>query len=317
MPTSNTSSYEAETLSELYRRVCLLMSQLDGDAEVILVNDGSRDSSYPQMISIHQKDPRFKIVHFSRNFGHQIAISAGMDLADGKAVIIMDADLQDPPEVVLEMAARWRDGFDIVYAVRAERQGETWFKKWTAAVFYRLLRKLTQIDIPADVGDFRLVDRKALEAFKALSEHNRYVRGMFSWIGFKQIGVTYQRSARFAGSTKYPFKKMLKLAFDGIFSFSHIPLQFILKLGVAMMALSLLGCLAFVWLVLNHSDNSGLIGLICLIALIGGIQLTAMGIIGEYVSRIYEEAKKRPLYIVKALHGFEADKISTTSLYGS
>ncbi|HBE77369.1 MAG TPA: glycosyltransferase [Firmicutes bacterium] len=300
---------EEETLSELYKQVSSLIEKLDGEAEVILVDDGSKDRSYSLMIDIHNIDPRFKIIRFSKNFGHQIAITAGMDFAGGKAIIIMDADLQDPPEVVLEMAACWREGYDIVYAQRAERQGETFFKKLTAAIFYRLLHKLTQIDIPVDVGDFRLVDYKALEAFKVLREHNRYVRGMFSWIGFKQIGITYQRSARFAGRTKYPFKKMLKLALDGIFSFSNIPLQLVLKLGMTIIVVSLLGFIILAILALDRRVISGLIWLYFFIALTCGLQLFGMGLIGEYVGRIYEEAKNRPLYIIKTLHGLETDKI--------
>ena len=293
---------EEDTLIELYNRLIGLMSQLDNETEVILIDDGSNDRSYALMLSIHTKDPRFKIVHFSRNFGHQIAITAGMNYATGNAVIIMDADLQDPPEVVLEMVSRWREGYDIVYAVREERLGESWFKKITATLFYRLMQQITQIEIPVDAGDFRLVGRKALEAYQSLSEHNRYVRGLFSWIGFKQIGITYQRSARFAGKTKYSFKKMFKLAVDGMISFSDAPLNFLIKLGITMTILSLLG--SFSGLLLNKQFNSfAWIGL--LIVFVGGLQLVGMGFIGVYLSRIYDETRKRPLYIIEALHGLE------------
>ncbi|MEW5705270.1 MAG: glycosyltransferase family 2 protein [Actinomycetota bacterium] len=296
---------EEETLAELHKQISELINQLDGNTEVILVDDGSRDHSYPMMLDIHQQDPRFKIVHFARNFGHQIAISAGMDLASGQAVIIMDADLQDPPGVVLDLIAKWKEGYEIVYGVRESRQGETYFKKATASLFYRLLRRLTDVDIPVDVGDFRLVDRKALDAFKALREHNRYVRGMFSWIGFKQTGVRYVRSERFAGQTKYPLRKMLKFAIDGIVSFSNAPLRLALNLGFLFSGLSILVGIVSVFLkIFGVNLIPGWTSLIVGISFLGGIQLIVMGMLGEYIGRIYEEVKDRPLYVIRNVHGF-------------
>jgi polyisoprenyl-phosphate glycosyltransferase len=209
----------------------LLLEQLDGEAEVILVDDGSREDSLAHMIEASARDPRFKVLQLSRNFGQQAAITAGLDFASGNAVVVMDADLQDPPEVVLELARRWREGFDVVYAVRSRRAGENRFKLATAAGFYRLLRRLSDVDIPADVGDFRLVDRKALEAYKTIREEDRFVRGMLSWVGFRQTGVLYERDERYAGKTKYPLRRMLHFAIDGIVSFSNAPLRLALALG--------------------------------------------------------------------------------------
>lgn len=298
---------EEETLPELQARMCSLMERLDGPAEVIWVDDGSRDGSYPLMVAIHGRDERFKVAKLSRNFGHQTAITAGMDLARGEAVIIMDADLQDPPEVVLEMAAKWREGYEVVYAIREDRAGEGWFKKASASFFYRFLQKLTSIQIPADVGDFRLVDRKALEAFKCLRENNRYVRGMFSWLGFRQTGIYYRRAARFAGDTKYPLRKMLRLAINGIVSFSNVPLRLALNLGFLVSALSLLaGIFVIASKIRGESTATGWASLMVGIAFLSGVQLIVLGVIGEYIGRIHEEVKGRPLYIVSRLHGLEA-----------
>jgi dolichol-phosphate mannosyltransferase len=297
---------EEETLSELARRLTLLLDALDGPAEVVLVDDGSSDRSYDLMVAARETDPRFKVLRLSRNFGHQIAITAGMDVAAGNAVIVMDADLQDPPEVVLEMAARWREGFDVIYGVREERPGETRFKKATASAFYRLLRRISNIDVPLDVGDFRLVDRRALEAFKSMRETNRYVRGMFSWIGFRQVGVTFQRDERFAGDTKYPLTKMLKFATDGVVSFSAAPLRLALNLGFAVSALSFaLGVLAVILKLAGFYSIPGLASIAVFVAFLGGIQLLVLGLMGEYVARIHDEVKDRPLYLVRDTHGLQ------------
>jgi len=296
---------EEETLPELHKRMSALLDRLDGSAEVILVDDGSRDRSYALMLDIHTHDPRFKVVHFSRNFGHQVAISAGMDLSSGAAVIIMDADLQDPPEVVLQMAARWREGYDVVYAIRERREDETWFKKITARLFYRTLKRLTEVDIPLDVGDFRLVDRRALEAFKAMRERGRYVRGMFGWIGFRQTGVSYVRPGRFAGETKYPFKKMIRLALDGIVSFSNVPLRLVLQLGFIVSVVSFCaGLFAIVVKLSGAYAVPGWASTVVVVAFTSGVQLTVLGVMGEYVGRIYDEVKRRPLYLVRDFHGF-------------
>jgi glycosyltransferase involved in cell wall biosynthesis len=295
---------EEETLPELVRRLQDLLDRLDGPAEVILVDDGSRDRSYQLMLAAREGDDRFKILRLSRNFGHQIAITAGMDVAAGQAVVIMDADLQDPPEVVVEMAARWREGYDVVYAVREERSGETWFKRVTAAAFYRLFHRMTDVSVPIDVGDFRLVDRRALEAFKSMRESNRYVRGMFGWVGFRQTGVQYPRAERFAGETKYPLTKMLKFATDGIVSFSSEPLRIALKLGFAVSLLSfILGASFLISKLIGLYSVPGLASVAVYVSFIGGIQLLILGVIGEYIARIHDEVKARPLYLVSEAHG--------------
>jgi polyisoprenyl-phosphate glycosyltransferase len=297
---------EEQTLSELVRRLQLLLDALDGPAEVVLVDDGSSDGSHDLMVAARETDSRFKVLRLSRNFGHQIAITAGMDVAAGNAVIVMDADLQDPPEVVLKMAARWREGFDVIYGVREGRPGETRFKKTTASAFYRLLRRISNIDVPLDVGDFRLVDRRALEAFKAMRETNRYVRGMFSWIGFRQVGVSFQREERFAGDTKYPLTKMLKFAADGVVSFSAAPLRLALNLGFAVSALSFLfGLVALVSKLAGFYSIPGLASIAVFVAFLGGMQLLVLGLMGEYIARIHDEVKDRPLYIVRDTHGFQ------------
>lgn len=299
---------EEETLPELHKRMCVLLDQLDGPAEVILVDDGSRDRSYPLMVGINAIDPRFKVVHFARNFGQQIALSAGMDLAAGQAVVLMDADLQDPPEVVLQMVAKWREGYDLVYAQRERRENETWFKKKTSQLFYRTLRYMTEVDVPLDTGDFRLVDRRALDAFRSMRERGRYVRGMFGWIGFKQTGVTYVRPGRFAGDTKYPLVKLIQLALDGIISFSNLPLRLVMQIGFLVSIVSF--CAGITAIVIKLSGAyavSGWASLVVFVSFIGGVQLTVMGVMGEYVGRIYEEVKHRPLYLVRELHGFDPE----------
>jgi dolichol-phosphate mannosyltransferase len=254
------------------------------------------------METIRKEDSRFKTIHFSRNFGHQVAITAGMDFASGQAVVVMDADLQDPPEVVLEMVDKWKEGFHVVYAVRRKRSGETWFKRVTAAAFYRMLNHMTEIEIPADVGDFRLIDRAALE------ESARYVRGMFSWVGFKQVGITYDRPERFAGETKYPLRKMLRFAMDGVLGFSNFPLRLVMSFG-AWVAIAAL--LAGTWAITAHLTGrytvSGWTSVIVLISFIGGVQLLVLGIIGQYIGRIHEESKARPLYFVQRVEGFAAE----------
>ncbi len=294
---------EEQTLPELRRRMSAILDQLDGPAEVIMVDDGSRDRSYALMQDIQQTDSRYKTIQFSRNFGHQLAITAGMDFAVGRAIIIMDADLQDPPEVALEMAARWREGYEVVYAVREEREGETWFKRKTAEVFYRIQRRMANIDIPVNVGDFRLVDRRALDAFLSLRENNRYVRGMFSWIGFKQTGVTFVRSSRYAGTPQYTFVKSLKLAIDALISFSYAPLRLALMLGLFVSLLSVIYGLFAVCYRVFGGAVPGWASLAALISFLGGLQLMVLGVVAEYLGRIYDEVKDRPLYIVRETGG--------------
>jgi polyisoprenyl-phosphate glycosyltransferase len=302
---------EQEALPELYERLRWLLERLDGDAEVILVDDGSRDDSYRLMLDLSRGDPRFKLLQLSRNFGHQVAITAGLDFAAGRAVIVMDADLQDPPETVLAMAERWREGFDVVYGVRRERRGETRFKRITAALFYRLLQRVADVEIPADAGDFRLLDRKALDAYLSMREHDRYVRGMVSWVGFNQIGVAYNRDERRTGRTKYPFRKMLKFATDGIVSFSNAPLRLALGLGfVVSLSSFVYGFVAILLKVTGAFTVPGWTSIIFVTSFLGGVQLMVLGVIGEYVGRTYIEAKGRPLYIVNRSAGL-ADRLTS------
>jgi polyisoprenyl-phosphate glycosyltransferase len=305
---------ECETLDELYGRLEPVMAALDGPSEVVLVDDGSTDGSYDVMRKLHERDPRVKALRLSRNFGHQTALSAGLDHAQGRAVIIMDGDLQDPPEVALRLAERWREGYDVVYAVRDHRAGESRRKVATARWFYRLLRRLSEVDIPADVGDFRLVDRRAVEAVKRMPEHRRYLRGMFAWVGYSQTGVPYERVARPRGETKFTMRKMLAFAADGIVSFSAVPLRLALNVGFLVSAATfVLGFLAIVLKLTDVYAAPGWASIVVAIAFLGGMQLTVLGVIGEYIARIHEEVKQRPLYLLRDQVGIPADDLSGTS----
>lgn len=297
---------EVETLPALFERLQVVLDRLDGEAEVILVDDGSRDAGLVLLEEMHRRDRRFKVLQLSRNFGHQAAITAGLDVARGRAVAVMDADLQDPPEVLLELAQRWREGYEVVYAVRTRRSGENRFKRFTASAFYRILRKLTAVEIPADVGDFRLVDRKALSAYRAMRENNRFVRGMFGWIGFKQTGVEYERDERFAGATKFTLAKMVDFAVDGIVSFSNAPLRLVLTFGFIVSIVSFAGAVAALILKLAGAFViPGWASLVFVTGFLGGVQLVVLGVVGEYVGRVYEETKSRPLYIVSNAIGLD------------
>jgi dolichol-phosphate mannosyltransferase len=297
---------EEEVLPRLVGRIKLLLRRLDGEAEVIFVDDGSRDGSVGYLQEMVATQPGFRLVELSRNFGHQIAITAGMEAARGDAVIVMDADLQDPPEVVLDLVAKWKEGFEIVYARRISRQGETWFKRFTARLFYRLLERMTTVDIPRDVGDFRLVGRKALETFKHMPEHDRFVRGMFGWMGFKQAAVPFERPARTAGQTKYPFWKMVHLAAHGVVSFSEKPLHMALWAGLAISAFAmLLGVYATLAWIFETGVAAGWTSIVVIVSLLSGINLFMMGVVGLYVGSIHAEVKRRPLYVVERVIGFE------------
>jgi polyisoprenyl-phosphate glycosyltransferase len=298
---------EQESITELVGRLREIMDELDGPAEAVLVDDGSTDSSYRLMLDAHETDPRFKVIQLSRNFGHQLAITAGMDNASGQAVVVMDADLQDPPHVILEMAAKWQEGYEVVYAVRQRRLGETRFKTATAATFYSVLRRLANIEQTVDVGDFRLVDRKALDAFLRMREHNRYVRGMFSWIGFRQAAVPYDREPRRAGSSKYPLHKMIKFATDAFVGFSTAPLRFALVGGfvIAMLAIGY-GVVAIALKLAGLPYVPGYASLLVTIAFLSGVQLMVTGMVGQYVARVYDETRGRPLYLVREARGFDS-----------
>ena len=297
---------EEAVLPLLVRRVTSLLDTLDASAEAIFVDDGSRDTSVIFLRGMAAGEPRFKLIELSRNFGHQIAITAGMDAAAGDAVIVMDADLQDPPEVVLDLIAKWKEGYEIVYARRIKREGETLLKRLTASLFYRVLEQMTSVTIPRDVGDFRLVGRKALETFKRMPERDRFVRGMFGWMGFRQAEVPFERPVRAAGETKYPFWKMVRLAVHGIVSFSDKPLRLALWAGIAVSgAAALLGCYAlFSWLFVSGTVH-GWTSTVVIISFLSGINLFMTGVIGLYVGGIHAEVKRRPLYVVDRLTGFE------------
>lgn len=302
---------EEEVLSETYRRLKTVMDQTGKPYEVIMINDGSVDKTPEMAADICEKDPSFKLLNFSRNFGHQTAITAGMDHASGKAIIVIDADLQDPPEIIMEMIEKWKQGFDVVYGKRISRKGETWFKRITARAFYRTLNRLTDVKIPTDVGDFRLIDRKVRDALLRVPEHNRYVRGLISWLGFKQTEVEFVREARFAGETKYPLRKMVKLAVDGITSFSYKPLKFSVGTGIFLSVFSLIFALVVFILRLNNIVymEPGWASLMVVVLFFFGFVLIMLGIIGEYLGRIFEEVKKRPLYIISEKIGdFEETK---------
>jgi glycosyltransferase involved in cell wall biosynthesis len=299
---------EEAVLPILLRRLDTLMDGLDGPAEMIFVDDASTDCSSIILQARARDDPRYRYIGLSRNFGHQIAITAGMDAAAGQAVIVMDADLQDPPEVIGEMIARWRDGYEVVYGKRLSREGESRFKRWTASLFYRFLARLSSVDIPRDVGDFRLIDRKVLDAFRAMPERDRFVRGMFAWLGFRQTEVAFHRLPRLAGATKYPFWRMLRLAVNGALGFSEAPLRLAIWCGLAVSVLAMLYGLYVMGLWLADSPLvAGWSSTIVVISFLCGVNMLMTGIMGLYVGRIHAEVKRRPLYIVSQKVGFGLD----------
>jgi polyisoprenyl-phosphate glycosyltransferase len=311
---------EEEVFPSLAERLAAALESLDETWEVILVDDGSTDATYGLAVELHGRDPRFKVVRLSRGFGHQVALSAGLDLARGDAVITMDGDLQHPPEVIPELVAAWRGGNEIVHAVMTARPGESRFKDWTARLFYRTLARLADIDVRAGAGDFRLVDRRALDAVRAMRESNRYLRGMFSWVGFRQAGVPYVHPARTLGRTKYTPFKMFRLATDAVIGFSSRPLRLGLNLGFLVSLTSLVfGICAVVGNLLGDFVVPGWTSLVVLVGLVGGIQLIVLGIIGEYIGHIFDEVKRRPLYIVSRTHGIspaDLDLGRVEALYG-
>ncbi len=291
---------EIENLPELYRRVKEVMDSSGETWELVLVDDGSTDGSTEKIRELAQVDKTVRPVIFARNFGHQVAITAGWDYSRGDAIIIIDADLQDPPETMLELAKKWKEGYEVVYAVRAEREGESWFKKFTAAMFYRLIYSITDVKIPVDTGDFRLMDRKVVNVLKQMNERHRFPRGMSAWVGFRQIGVTYKRAARVAGVTKYPFSKMLKLALNAITGFSYFPLQVATYFGFFSAGVSIFAIPLVIYMRMTGSGAFfGQATTLIAVLFLGGVQLISLGILGEYIGRLYDEAKGRPLYIVR------------------
>ncbi len=300
---------EEEVIEETYQRLCSITPKLGLNTEFIFIDDGSQDETLNMLSCIASQCENVKILSFSRNFGHQLAITAGMDYAKGDAIVIIDADLQDPVEVIIEMVTQWRQGFNVVYGKRIERQRETLFKKVSAKAFYSLLHKLADEDIPTDVGDFRLIDRKVCNALKQMPERSRYVRGLVAWLGFKTTYVEYIREPRFAGETKYSFAKMFKLALDGIVSFSYKPLRIASISGVLVSIISFF-YLAYVLYQGMFTNNtvSGWASTMVALLFLSGIILTVLGIIGEYLARIYEEVKARPIYVIDKIIGFEAEE---------
>lgn len=295
---------EENVLNEFYRRLTSTMNKLEENYEIIFVNDGSIDNSLNIMKKFHSYDKRVKIIDFSRNFGHQIAITAGIDYASGEAIVTIDADLQDPPKVIPKLIKKWKEDYDVVYGVRKKREGESFFKKVTASIFYKLLNSIADINIPLDAGDFRLIDRKVADNLKKTREKNRYIRGLTSWIGFKQIGVLYDREKRFAGYTKYPLSKMIKFGLDAIFSFTNLPLKIAAYFGFLVAGVSFLYLIyALILKIFMNITIQGWASLIVAVLFLGGVQLMCIGIIGEYIGRIGEEVKKRPLYIIKGVIG--------------
>jgi glycosyltransferase involved in cell wall biosynthesis len=296
---------EESIINELYNRLSTPIKNLGQHYEIIFVDDGSRDRSMDIITSFSQTDPHVKCISLSRNFGHQVAISAGIFYSSGKAVVVMDGDLQDPPEVIPLLAEKWKEGFDVVYAIRRKRK-ENIFKKVLYSAFYRILARLSYLDIPHDTGDFSIMDRKIVDLLNSMPEKNRFVRGIRTWIGFNQTGIEYEREARFAGHPKYSFKKLIALALDGIFSFSYRPLKFTIHFGFIMSMLSFLGGLFyfFYWF-LKGGTPKGFTTLAILILFLSGIQFILIGIVGEYIGRIHEEVKRRPMFVIKELIGLE------------
>ncbi|PJH74551.1 MAG: glycosyltransferase [Anaerolineae bacterium CG_4_9_14_0_8_um_filter_58_9] len=291
---------ELENIPELYRRLRATLDSVGETWELVLVDDGSTDGSTERIRELAAKDKRVRPVIFARNFGHQVAITAGWDYARGDAVVIMDADLQDPPEVIPDLIARWREGYEVVYAVRAEREGESWFKKATASLFYRLIYRITDVKIPLDSGDFRLLDRKVVEVLKTMRERHRFPRGMAAWVGFRQIGVAYKRAVRYSGETKYPFKKMFRLALNAITGFSYFPLQLATYFGFLSAGISIVAIPVVIVMRLTGSQAFlGQASTLIAVLFLGGVQLISLGVLGEYIGRLYDEAKGRPLYIVR------------------
>ena len=293
--------YEEQVAEECYKRVTGVLKNIkEYDYEILFVNDGSKDRTLEILEKIAKENDKVKIISFSRNFGHQAAVTAGLKYVTGDAVVIMDADLQDPPELIPDMLKHWEEGYEVIYGKRKTRDGESAFKLFTAKAFYTTLNKLSDVEIPKDTGDFRLVDRKVVDVINSLPEHNKFLRGLFSWVGFKQYAYEYERKERFAGKTKYPLKKMLKLAQDGILSFSTKPLKIVGGLGILSVIISIAILLysilsfAFSW----NNLTPGWTSLMCTITFLGGVILISLWMIGEYIARIYDETKQRPQYII-------------------
>ncbi|MEQ8467632.1 glycosyltransferase family 2 protein [Coleofasciculus sp. E1-EBD-02] len=297
---------EEETLQEMYRRISAVADRMDGLVEFILINDGSRDRSLQIIRELHQQDKRVCYLSLARNFGHQMAVTAGLNFARGQVIVVLDADLQDPPELIPDMVEKWRQGYQVVYAQRIKRRNESVFKRFTAYVFYRLLKSLAEVDIPTDTGDFCLMDRQVVDLLNAMPEQNRYIRGLRSWVGFRQTAIRFERDPRFAGDVKYTFRKSLGLAVNSLVSFSKVPLRLSTYLGLLSAALALfMSVLVLYWrLASPNSPLTGFATIAIAIFFLGSVQLISIGILGEYIGRIYEEVKARPLYTLAEVGGF-------------
>jgi len=306
---------EEETLAELYRRISAVMEKMDGSVELILINDGSRDRTLELLRELHAQDSRICYLSFARNFGHQIAVTAGLNFSTGKIVVVMDGDLQDPPELIIDMVEQWRQGYQVVYAQRTQRRKEGWFKRLPAYMYYRILRHLADVDIPIDTGDFCLMDRCVVDVLNAMPERNRYIRGLRAWIGFKQTAVKFERDPRFAGEVKYTFRKSLTLAMNGLVSFSKVPLQLSIYLGLFAAFVSIfMAFLILYWRIFYpNSALTGLTIVMMAVFFLGAVQLVSIGILGQYVGRIYEEVKGRPLYTLAEVVGFADRQIGQDS----
>ncbi|MGE4530828.1 MAG: glycosyltransferase family 2 protein [Acidithiobacillus sp.] len=299
---------ESANISTLYSRVCAIMDEIDEPWEMICVNDGSKDNTLVQLIALHQQDTRIQVIDLSRNFGKEAALTAGLDAAQGDAAIPLDADLQDPPEVIPELIARWREGYDVVNAVRLSRDGESWLKRASAHAFYRTINRMSEVDIPADTGDFRLLARPVLNALQALPERRRFMKGLFAWVGFRSTEVYYRRAPRHAGKTTWNYWKLWNFAVEGITSFSQVPLQIAAYLGFIV---SLLAFTYAIWLIISTlvygNSVKGYPSMMVTLLFLGGVQLMALGVIGEYLGRIYEESKHRPVYLIRKIWGKNSD----------
>lgn len=305
---------EEENIDYLFERLTNVLDRLNLKYELICVNDGSADNTLKRLIEYHHRNPTIKIVNFSRNFGKEIALSAGIDYASGQAVIPIDADLQDPPELIEQLIAKWREGYDVVYAVRRSRKGETWFKRLTAGAFYRIIAGMTNIKIPQDTGDFRLLDRQVVEALKQLPERRRFMKGLFSWVGYRQTAIEYDRDSRYQGTTKWNYWKLWNFALEGITSFSFVPLKIWSYVGIVISLVSFVyaSFLVIRTLILGI-DVPGYASIMVAVLFLGGVQMISLGFIGEYLGRVYDEVKQRPLYLVRDCYGFDKDNEKSES----
>ncbi len=302
---------EEENIDYLFTRLLSVLDKLETSYEIVCVNDGSKDNTLKQLIAHHNQNPVIKVINLSRNFGKEIALTAGIDYANGAAIIPIDADLQDPPELIEELVAKWREGYDVVYATRRSRQGETWLKRFTANGFYKTIGKMTSVAIPANTGDFRLLDRKVVEAIKKIPERTRFMKGLFAWVGYKQTSVMFDREPRAAGTTTWNYWKLWNFAIDGIISFSLIPLKVWSYMGLFISFISLLyASFLIIRTLIFGIDVPGYASLMVAVLFFGGVQLITLGVIGEYLGRVYEEVKGRPLYLVRESYGFKNDSES-------